>query len=66
MEAVPSIAQTSILCAICKKKLVVRRTCYSAYLRCECCEKDFPLQEYIKDMDPALEEFLESINCDRI
>lgn len=45
---------------------MARRTCHHAYLHCEHCKKDFTVQEYIKQMDPALEAFLEAINCDRV
>lgn len=62
----PRSAQTSIPCALCKKPLMARRTCHHAYLHCEHCKKDFTVQEYIKQMDPALEAFLEAINCDRV
>jgi hypothetical protein len=62
----PRYAQTGISCSICKKPLIVRRSCHNAYLSCEHCNKNFSIQEYIQDMDPILEEFLEGINCDRI
>lgn len=62
----PRHAQTTISCALCKKPLVARRTCHAAYLHCEHCNKNFPLQDYIKAMDPALEEFLEALACNRI
>ena len=45
---------------------MAKRTCHAAYLYCEHCNKNFPLQDYIKVMDPALEEFLEAIACNRI
>ena len=48
----PRQAQTTISCAICKKPLMARRTCHTAYLRCEHCDKTYALQEYI--------------NCDRV
>ena len=62
----PRHAQTTISCALCKKPLMAKRTCHAAYLYCEHCNKNFPLQDYIKVMDPALEEFLEAIACNRI
>lgn len=62
----PRSAQTTIPCAVCKKPLMARRTCHHAYLQCEHCRKDYQVQEYIKDMDEALEDFLEAINCDRV
>ena len=65
-KPIPRQAQTTIECPLCKKPLMARRTCFTAYLSCERCNKSFPLQEYIKVMDPALEQFLEAINCDRI
>ena len=62
----PRHAQTTIRCALCKKPLMAKRTCHAAYLHCEHCNKNFPLQDYIKVMDPALEEFLEALACNRI
>ena len=62
----PRQTQTTIGCAICKKPLTARRTCHTAYLHCEHCNRTFELQEYIKVMDTVLEEFLEAVNCDRI
>lgn len=62
----PRSAQTTIPCSLCQKPLVARRTCHEAYLRCESCGKDFTVREHLKDMDKALEAFLEAINCDRV
>jgi uncharacterized protein YbaR (Trm112 family) len=45
---------------------MARRTCHEAYLQCERCRKNYPVQDYIRQMDKALEEFLEAINCDRV
>lgn len=45
---------------------MARRTCHHAYLECEHCKRTFEVQDYIKEMDTALESFLEAINCDRV
>lgn len=62
----PRSAQTTIPCARCKRPLMVRRTCHEAYLQCEHCRCNFPVRDYVKDMDKALEDFLEAVNCDRV
>lgn len=62
----PRFAQTSIPCKNCKKPLMAKRTCHTAYLRCETCGRDFSVQDCIGQMDEELERFLEAINCDRV
>ena len=62
----PRSAQTTIPCKECGTPLEARRSCFRAYMRCETCGKDYELNDYVKDMDDALEEFLEAINCDRV
>ena len=62
----PRTAQTTIPCASCGQPLVAMRTCHTAYLRCEKCTEETPVQAHIHQMDTALENFLEAINCDRI
>lgn len=62
----PRYAQTTIPCAQCKKPLIARRSCHHAYLECENCKKNYEIQEYVKVMDTALEDFLEAVNCDRV
>lgn len=62
----PREAKTTIPCGVCEKQLVARRSCHEAYLHCEHCRRDFAVKDYIKDMDEALESFLEAINCDRV
>ncbi|MDL2316764.1 hypothetical protein LJC59_06760 [Desulfovibrio sp. OttesenSCG-928-A18] len=62
----PRFAQTSIPCPACRKELTARRSCHKAYLHCEKCRKDYELREFIRQMDPALEGFLEALYCDRI
>ncbi len=62
----PRSAQTTIACARCKKPLMARRSCHEARLHCEGCGKDYAIGDYIKEMDEALEQFLEALNCDRV
>lgn len=62
----PRSALTTIPCAHCSQPLIAKRSCHHAYLHCDACSKDYEIQEYIKEMDEALEEFLEAINCDRV
>ena len=59
-------AETTLPCRNCKAPLTAQRTCHEAYLACSKCGKVFQIQEYRLEMDKALEEFLEAINCDRI
>jgi len=62
----PRNAQTTIPCPCCSEPLLALRSCHEAYLRCERCRKDFAVKDHIRDMDEALEAFLEAINCDRV
>lgn len=62
----PRSAQTTISCPHCARPLTARRTCHHAYMYCEHCHKELPLQDVIGQMDEALEAFLEAINCDRV
>jgi len=62
----PRFAQTTIPCVCCKRPLLARRTCHEAYLQCEHCRREYAVQEYIREMDTALEDFLAAINCDRV
>lgn len=62
----PRTAQTTIPCAACGQPLVAMRTCHEAYLRCDTCAVQTPVQAHIHQMDAALETFLEAINCDRV
>lgn len=58
--------QTTIPCHHCGQPLIVQRACRTVALQCAACEKNFPLQEYIREMDSALEKFMENVYCDRI
>lgn len=59
-------AETTMHCHECNGRLDVERTCHTVYMHCTECKKDFPVQEYIKEMDDALEEFMEGVYCNRI
>lgn len=59
-------AQTSIKCHDCQHPLTVQRACQQVSLYCKKCNKTFPLQEYIAEMDDTLESFMENVYCDRI
>ncbi len=58
--------QTSIPCPDCGRKLLVKRTCHEAYMYCSHCRKSFALNDFIPQMDEAMEEFLENLYSDRI
>jgi transposase-like protein len=62
----PRAAQTTIPCPCCKKPLIAGRDCHEAYLRCDDCGKTYAIKECLKDMDEALEAFLETVNCARV
>lgn len=59
-------AETTIECRDCAGKLNAERTCHEVYLRCTECNKVTPVQEYIHEMDDALESFMENVFCDRV
>ncbi len=59
-------AKTSLDCPICRDKLFIKRTCHEAFMFCPTCRKEFPLQNFIPQMDEVMEEFLENLYSDRI
>lgn len=59
-------AQTSLDCPICHNNLFIKRTCYEAYMFCASCQKTFPLQDFIPQIDETMENFLENLYSDRI
>ncbi len=62
----PREVETSIRCRRCGGFLQARRSCHEAYLHCERCRVRSEVREYLEQMDTALENFLESLHCDRI
>lgn len=62
----PRQAKTSLHCPDCKEFLDIRRSCHEAYMHCPVCRKDFALNDFVKDMDEAMELFLEQIYSDRV
>lgn len=62
----PRHAQTTIPCRECEAPLTARRTCHHAYIKCDSCGKEYEIQDVLSDMDAALEQFLEAVNCDRV
>lgn len=62
----PRSAQTTIPCSCCSAPLEARRSCHEVTLYCPSCKRTFPVQDYIKKMDEALENFLEALQCNRI
>lgn len=59
-------AKTTIVCPNCPDKLHIVRTCHEVFMRCPSCGAEFPLQEYIRQADDAMENFLENVYCNRI
>lgn len=58
--------QTTVPCPKCGKTLLVKRTCHEAYMYCRYCQKSFAINEFIPQMDEAMEEFLENLYTNRI
>ncbi len=59
-------AQTTIPCSACRTPLTAHRGCREVTLRCDACQRSFPLAEYIPQMDDALEQFLDQSFVDRL
>ena len=59
-------AQCTIPCHHCGTAVEARRSCHEAYIHCTKCAQDYPLKEYISEMDEPLEGFLEKLYLDRI
>ncbi len=62
----PRTAATTVPCHRCRSPLTAKRDCAHVSLHCASCKKDFDLREYVQEMDPALESFLEAVNVDRV
>lgn len=58
--------QTTICCHKCQQPLIARRACQEVVMECSACGTSFPLKEYVREMDDALERFLENVMCNRI
>lgn len=59
-------AKTTIACPKCPDSLHIVRTCHQVFMRCPACKAEFPLQDYIRQADDAMEGFLENVYCNRI
>lgn len=59
-------AQTTIPCKKCEKPLSIKRSCQYVYMECEHCKTRSELNDYIAQMDDAMEEFMEGVFCDRV
>ncbi len=58
--------QTTIPCDKCQKPLTAQRGWREVMLRCTACGASFPVSQFSQRMDEALEDFLESVYCDRM
>ena len=58
--------QTTVRCKHCGTPLFIERSCHEVHMFCPKCGKAFPLSEYIALADEAMEEFLNSVYCDRM
>lgn len=62
----PTQVETTLSCPQCEKKLTIMRNCSNAYMYCNSCKESFDLNLFIKDMDDAMEIFLENLYVDRV
>lgn len=58
--------QTTMPCKECGQGVQAHRACRQVKIYCSACKAQFPLDAYIKEMDDALEGFLENVFCDRV
>ena len=56
----------TVECPTCGAPLHIARTCHEVYMHCPACKAQFPLQDYIRQADEAMEHFLENVYCNRI
>jgi hypothetical protein len=59
-------AQTTIPCKNCDTALKVKRSCQHVYMQCDSCGTRGDINEYLSQMDDAMEEFMEGVYCDRV
>ena len=59
-------AKTTVACPKCKDALDIKRTCHEAFMSCSTCKESFALQDFIPQMDDAMEKFLEGLHSNRI
>ena len=62
----PRDVKTTLVCPTCGAPLHIARTCHEVYMYCPACKAQFPLQDYIRQADEAMEHFLENVYCNRI
>lgn len=62
----PRDVETTLVCPTCGTCLHIARTCHEVFMRCPACKAEFPLQDYIRQADAAMEHFLENVYCNRI
>ena len=58
--------KTTLACPACGAPLHIARTCHEVHMHCPACKAQFPLQDYIRQADEAMEHFLENVYCNRI
>lgn len=62
----PRDRETTLPCPDCGEKLHIARSCHEVFMRCPVCKKEYPVKDFISRADPAMEEFMENVYCDRI
>lgn len=62
----PRDAETTLRCPNCGKNLHICRSCHEVHMSCPACHKNFPLKDFIGQIDEAMENFMENVYCDRI
>lgn len=57
---------TTMPCKDCGKPVTAHRYCREVRIECPDCGAAFSLEQYVPQMDQALEDFLENVYCDRM
>lgn len=58
--------ETTLKCPDCGKNLHIARSCHEVFMRCPACGKKYPLGDFVRQADKAMENFMENVYCDRI
>ncbi len=62
----PRQAETTLPCPSCQNSLLIERSCHEAHMRCPHCGKSYPLSDFIRQADKAMEDFLDKCYLDRL
>lgn len=62
----PRQAQTTVPCPHCQQAMLIERSCREAHMHCPQCGRKYPLEQYIRVADKAMEDFLDQCYLDRL